>query len=102
MLLYNNIYVQSDDGKLYALGAESGKLLWTYDLAKKSRDRRPDVSQYKIFTTTQDKFVVLDSETGDILWSYHIESAELFSTPLVINGYVIVQAGDYLYIFEQS
>jgi eukaryotic-like serine/threonine-protein kinase len=81
------VYAGSLDGHLYALTADTGKIIWTFSTAGKIR-ATPAVDQGTVYIGSWDKlFYALDAQTGQIRWTSPV-GGEVQSTALVANRLV--------------
>src|ERR1700680_3487186 len=82
------VYVGSQDSNVYALNAETGAKLWSYNTAGIGVYSSPAVANGVVYVGTEDGNVyALDATTGAKLWSYPAGYA-VFSSPTVANGVV--------------
>lgn len=87
------VYVASGLGKMVALDAQTGELIW----ARQTRvplNSVPTVDNGRVFVISDDnELFALNSNTGDVLWSYQgiIETASMLTSPApaVIDDVVI-------------
>ncbi len=81
------VYVGSDDHKLYAFNAATGKPLW----AASTGDRvysSPAVSNGIVYFGSSDgKLYALDATTGNRRWIIHTGN-QIYSSPTIVNGIV--------------
>jgi len=81
------VYAGSADGNVYALAADTGKLMWTFRTAKKIR-ATPSVTDGTVYIGSWDGTVyALDASTGLPRWQTPIGGA-IQTTALVSNGLV--------------
>lgn len=77
------VFVASGLGKMVALNAQTGELLW----ARQTRvplNSAPTVDNGRVFVISDDnELFALNSSTGEVLWSYQgiIETASMLTTP---------------------
>ena len=77
--------LESETGRIIALDAETGQLLWTYRLHGVS-DYPVTVAGNFLYTSTRDgRLIVLDHRTGKESWSYKTEHI-LHGSPVVQDG----------------
>jgi outer membrane protein assembly factor BamB len=79
-----------DGGSVYALDAETGAKLWSYDTALV--DSTPAVADGAVYVTSRIVFA-LDARSGTLLWSYSTGSRVLAS-PAVVDGVVYISSWD--------
>jgi len=100
-LYKSTIYFGSGDGRVNAINADNGKLIWTF----KTDDivhTTPVVDNDKLFIGSFDGNVyALNSNTGNILWKFKSVGHEFFpkgeiqGSPVVSNGVVYIGSRDY-------
>ncbi|MEO6453398.1 MAG: PQQ-binding-like beta-propeller repeat protein [Ginsengibacter sp.] len=101
VLYKNTVYFGSADGRVNAINADNGKLLWTF----KSDDivhTTPAVYNDKLFFGSFDGNVyALNSNNGSLLWKFKTMGHEFFpkgelqGSPVVWNDVVYIGARDY-------
>ena len=92
------IYIECEDGNLYALDSESGQLKWKF---KTERDihNTSDILEGVIYIGS-DGLYALDSQSGYLKWKFKSEGAVLCS-PVIRDGVIYFGANDgYLYAVE--
>ncbi len=81
------VYIGSVDGNIYALSAESGKMVWAFRTGAKVR-ATPAVADGVLYIGSWDKCMyALDAHTGQLRWKTAL-AGEVQSTALVANGLV--------------
>jgi outer membrane protein assembly factor BamB len=86
------VYVDSNDGNVYALNAKTGAKLWSYTTG--NGESSPAVANGVVYLGSYDKKVyALNAKTGVKLWSYTTGS-DVESSPAVTNGVVYVVSDD--------
>jgi outer membrane protein assembly factor BamB len=89
-----NLYV-ARNFSLSALDIHEGFVLWSIETkGKHILWNHPSVAENKIFTSATEGVLCFDAGTGDIIWNYEVERVDLYSSPLVIDNYVIVGGGN--------
>ena len=79
------VYVGSDDGFLYAVEPDTGKLRWSTKF-KGPIDHAPDIGESSLFlATAANKVFAVDPSDGKMRWQYERESPEGFA----IHGYAV-------------
>ena len=83
------VYAGSMDGKLYALDARNGALLWKFAVTKgKEIWATPAVANGMVYVTSTDHNIyALNAGTGALIWKYATEG-ELTGSAAVANGLV--------------
>jgi outer membrane protein assembly factor BamB len=93
------VYVGSDDSKLYALDAVTGKRKWSYATGG-GVDSSPAIVNGIVYVGS-DKLYALDAVTGAFKWSDTLGYAIAGSSPVVANGVVYVGSfGGTLYAID--
>ena len=87
----STVFVAALDGKVYALTASSGELLWSYDTGSQAV-KRPTVVDGVVYVNTEDGLHALDAETGDGLWLH--SSSEVAPTGVDGTVFSVRNAGD--------
>ena len=88
---YGMVYAGSDDNRVYALDAETGELLWSFETQDVIRSS-PTVTVGAVYVGSNDNHVyALDRETGELLWRYDTGDWVQYSPP-VRDGVVYVAA----------
>ncbi|MEP7107181.1 MAG: PQQ-binding-like beta-propeller repeat protein [Ferruginibacter sp.] len=101
-VLYNDIiYFGSGDGRINAIRAENGDLLWTFQ-SDDIIHGTPAVYKEKVYAGSFDGNVyALNSKTGSIVWKFKSVGHEFFpkgemqGSPVVFNGLVYIGSRDY-------
>ena len=98
------MYVPDNDGRVYALDADTGDEIWhTQDPLGSSIWNAVAAADGKIYTCSNNpgKFNCLDAFTGEIIWQYTFNATHSYSSPAVAYGNVYFgSSGDgYLYAF---
>lgn len=78
-----NIFVSSGLGKMVALDAQTGELIWSRE-TRVPLNSAPTVDNGRIFVISDDnELFALNSNSGEVLWSYQgiIETASMLTTP---------------------
>jgi len=78
-----NIFVASGLGKMVALNAESGELVWARE-TRVPLNSAPTVIDGRIFVISDDnELFALNSNTGEVLWTYQgiVETASMLTAP---------------------
>lgn len=85
----NILYIVADNGMVYAIKTDTGRLLWSYVASKGSS---PAIDKDILYLGGEDGiFYALNALTGKIKWSYYIGSP-IHSSPIVANSIVYVGA----------
>jgi outer membrane protein assembly factor BamB len=87
--------VGSGDGKLYALKAADGKLVWSYLTGGEVASSPAIANGTVIFGSYDGKLYALDAQVGALKWSY-ATGDKLVSSPAVANGAVYVGSYDHM------
>jgi outer membrane protein assembly factor BamB len=88
------VYVGSDDGYLYAIEPEQGKIRWSSKL-KGAIERAPEITADGLYVATgADRVFAVDAADGKTRWQYERETPEGFT----IHGYAAPRReGDVVY-----
>jgi outer membrane protein assembly factor BamB len=91
-----------DDGSLFCLSLDDGKLLWRTETGK-SIFASPSISDGKVFFGSQDEeFYALNINDGKVAWKQHLGS-NIFSSQAVDERHVFVgTSGGELFCFEKT
>jgi outer membrane protein assembly factor BamB len=93
------IYIGDSENKIYALHADSGKMLWSTQLGNYTDTRAvivptPVVANNVIYSNSQNSYVyALDASTGQTIWSYNTGYV-VRSAPVLANGIIYVGTDD--------
>ena len=68
------VFVGSTDHRLYALDAESGSVLWSYDAAAEVRSSPCVLAGKVIFADTAGRLHAVDQDSGRGLWRHDVEA----------------------------
>ncbi|WP_128547346.1 outer membrane protein assembly factor BamB family protein [Larkinella soli] len=101
-LLYRNLVCfGSGDGRVYAVDADTGKLVWSYptgDIVHTS----PVVQDDRLFIGSSDgNLYALNAQTGTLLWKFksvghrYFPKGEMQGSPVAANGLVYIGSRDY-------
>ncbi len=64
------LFANSDDGKVYAVAANTGEMIWTYDYGSPFKGQ-PAVSEGRVYIGSEDGNVLaLDAGSGKLLWRF--------------------------------
>jgi eukaryotic-like serine/threonine-protein kinase len=88
------VYVAFHSGKVYALNAESGAQVWTYDL-RSSISGGVAVGNGTMFVgSANGKLSAIDAVNGALKWEFSSKN-EVWSTPVVVDGVVYFGSLDH-------
>jgi outer membrane protein assembly factor BamB len=91
----HTVYVGSLNGNLYALNAESGRKLWSYD-AKSPIFRSPAILNGKVYFESGDgNMYALNASTGEKIWNSTIGTILLSFA--ITNNFAFVDSGSALF-----
>lgn len=102
-IAYNNVvYAGSYDKSMYALDANSGKLLWKYDTGGEILST-PAAADNRVFFGSKDNSIyALDASTGKLLWKYDTGGPVLTSPAVVANKVYIASMDLYIYCLDAA
>ncbi len=87
------LYVANTDGDLYAMEADSGKIIWQIE-TKLPVSAGPGVAEELVALGTKEGMLVaFDTHTGEERWRRQL-SSEILAVPAISNGVVVVHTGD--------
>ncbi|GAA4446585.1 hypothetical protein GCM10023189_01870 [Nibrella saemangeumensis] len=100
--LHNNtLYVGSGDGRVYALKADTGDLLWSYQTGDIVHTT-PAIQNDRLFVGSLDGYLyALNTHTGALIWKFksvghrYFPKGEMQGLPVVGNGLVYIGSRDY-------
>jgi outer membrane protein assembly factor BamB len=93
------VYAASWDYKIYALNANTGSELWSYNIGSYASDSSPAVANGVVYVGSEDGYVyALKASNGDLVWRVKTGSA-VNSSPAVANEIVYVCSTD-VYAFN--
>jgi len=101
---YGNVYVGSNDGKLYCLDAENGSEIWNYDTGYLPfRSSSPAVADGKVYIGAYLlNLYCINAENGDEIWRYDF-GGYIHSSPAVVDGKLYIGAHDgNVYCFRDN
>lgn len=76
---HRQVYFGTDDGFIYAIDAQDGKVRWSYK-GRGAVERRPELGGDAVyFSTASDRMIALDPRSGKALWQYEREAPEGFT-----------------------
>ena len=89
------LYVGSNDGWVFAVNADSGKLVWSANVKKGGINSSLAVDGGRVYATVSDVgkpyLVAFDQDNGDELWRTEIDNqpgSDVYSSPVVFGGMV--------------
>ena len=92
------MYILGPNGKIFALDATNGDVIWTYErdidpkLLRRDRARGKSIAiwENEIISTTPDGYLVaLNAQTGKVIWQTNMDSGQQSSGPIVANGIIV-------------
>ncbi|HEX6226610.1 MAG TPA: PQQ-binding-like beta-propeller repeat protein [Chryseolinea sp.] len=97
----NRIYFGAGDGRVYAVNASDGTLLWNFK-SQGIMHTTPTLYKDRLFIGSFDgNLYALQAETGDLLWKFktvghrYFPDGEIQGSPVVANDLVYFGARDY-------
>ncbi len=93
LLADDKVFIGAADNFLMALNANSGSLLWRYEMGH-SIWSQPTLVDGTLYVTSMDRSVyALNPETGDLIWRTSLNGA-IAAKPVVVDGVVYVSSFD--------
>lgn len=98
------VYFGAGDGRLYALDARSGKMLWSFATTGRVRSTPAVAAGTVYFGSMDGSFYALGAKTGGLKWKFktvgneYFPAGEIQSSPAVVDGTVYFGSRDY-YIY---
>lgn len=92
------VYVNSEDGNIYAFNASTGTKIWNYPTGSTgdyTDTSTPAVADGVVYVGSYgDNFYALNATTGAYIWSYEVpgKNSAVVSSPAVSNGVVYIGA----------
>jgi outer membrane protein assembly factor BamB len=104
------VYIPCEDGKLYALNAETGALLWSYDANSPLLGSPAVRPGGRVCVGTSDGELLAIGRRGRLLWTYTTDEA-IYASPVLEAGqiyacsldglvYALTQDGSDMWTFE--
>ncbi len=88
------VYVGSDDGKLYAIDAETGQEKWKYEIGPLALYSIPIIAHDVVYIGVENNFLyAIDAETGAEIWQFQVEDKYYlmpFAPPVINNKYIYI------------
>lgn len=114
LLVENIVYFTDKSGNVFAVDAETGRILWTADIegqvvaAPISANGIVFIASAGLVNNGDDirrgTIIALDAETGEELWRKET-TAPIYTTPVIVQDMVVVAltpgAGDLLVVYNQ-
>ena len=90
----DRVFVGSTEGTLYAVDAEKGQRLWTFNVAR-AISVASGVWQKKVYAASKDhSLYAIDMDDGECLWHF-TTGDKIYGTPYVSDGVVYVTSADH-------
>lgn len=88
------LFVQTDQGMIHSLDANSGQLKWSVKVNELNREvHPPSVTEDYVYVTTGDDLIQIDRESGRYLWTKTLPH-EIVSSPAASKTHVFVHCSD--------
>ena len=88
------IYVGNEDDSFYALNAETGDVIWSFD-ADDDGWSAPAVAEGTVFFgNRRSQLFALDTQTGELLWTFEAEDWTT-TDPVTVSGVVYLAVGNH-------
>ncbi|HEX6481988.1 MAG TPA: PQQ-binding-like beta-propeller repeat protein [Ktedonobacteraceae bacterium] len=98
----NMLYIASTDGYLYALGQDSGNVVWRVRLDNLLTDATPVLEGQVLFVATHSKAIgAFDAITGQSYWTFDT-GEKIQAPPLVVGGRVVVASLTHLWVLDAA
>jgi putative pyrroloquinoline-quinone binding quinoprotein len=96
------VFLPSNDGTLYALGAANGQVVWSYATAG-ALVNSVAYADGRVFVGSTDRSIYgLDASDGSLVWEYETGST-VKTAPLVADGKVFMGSSDgFMYALDQA
>ncbi len=90
----DRVFVGSAEGTLYAVDAEKGKRLWTFNVVK-AISVASGIWQNKVYAASKDhSLYAIDMDDGECLWHF-TTGDKIYGTPYVSDGAVYLTSADH-------
>jgi len=91
-LAYGNLYVGSDDFKMYCLNATTGSFKWSFSTGDKVYSSAALAQGRLFFGSFDNKVYCLNASTGAMIWSYQIalSGCRLYSSPAIADATLFI------------
>jgi hypothetical protein len=87
----DKVFIGSDDGKIYALNASDGSVVWSYQTGGEIWSAPAVSGDGKVCFGSLDHFVYcLNENTGSLIWSYDTGTSRLQSSPAISDGMLFI------------
>ncbi len=87
------VYFGSYDHYLYAVNADSGKLVWKYQTDGGIVSRPAIMDDYVFVGSEDNRLHVLSARSGSLLWTYYTKG-RIRSSPFVAHGHIFIGSDD--------
>ena len=87
------LYAAEPEGRIYALDAESGAVIWKRDLEEPLAAGVGVDTRQAIVVTREGEVVSLDAESGDLRWRQKM-GTEILARPVLTEKQVLLRSGD--------
>ena len=87
------LYAAEPEGRIYALDAESGKIIWKQDLEESLAAGIGVDTRQAIVVTREGEVVSLDAENGSLRWRRKM-GTEVLARPVLTEKQVLLRSGD--------
>ncbi len=87
------VYIGSNDHYVYALNAEDGGKIWSFQTSNFVWSS-PAVVNGVVYVTSWDYVYALDASTGNKIWSFKPKDS-MYSSPAVVGGVVYFGSNDH-------
>ena len=85
-------YLTTNDGRLVALGAESGVVIWGHVTGERSSSSPAVTGDLVISATRPGRVIAVDRNSGQLVWEVNLRSP-IYASPVVGDGTVYIGSG---------
>jgi outer membrane protein assembly factor BamB len=85
-----NLFIGSDDDKVYSLDASDGSILWTFTTGGDVMSA-PAVADDKVYFGSLDHIIYcVDEITGALIWEYNTSASHIYGSPAIDDGILYI------------
>ena len=86
------VYLNSNDGRMLALDSETGRLVWEYQTGSRTSSSPAILNDLVIFAVRSGLVTALDRNTGELVWETDLDSP-VYASPTIGDGTVFLGSG---------